>query len=931
MRPAAGRPARLQRLRGVCRVGCALGLWLALLLLVPAAASAGQWLTPLSVPAPEWPTTEPGAGSVAGDARGNVIAAISGGDRSGGVVGAMSWAEGQAPGVPQRLSSAGRHAWGARVVVDRDGNASLAWIEQAEDKTYFMSARKPAAEVWQAPQTTSMPAQGISGLRFAMSVDGLVVAAWSRRLPRCETCEQQSVVEAAVKPVGTSAFGPVLALSEGFDGYGASPDVAVDPSGNAVVVWDGDGNIHAAARPAGGSFAPVGVVAAGSGPRVVMDGRGHATAIWQFGAGLRAAERGTSGDFGAVQGIPGESIGGILDPQLMVDRDGNAVLVWAADETDDSSTNYVVRWAARSPGGSFGAPRKLSTATYHRQIALAMAPDGTAMVTAVAWAWGAGSALQSSVRPPGGSFGSPQDLTRYQSTDYPAHTLGFDGTGDAIAMWREGAGLRAARYDHEAPTRPEGNLIYNSGFEHNLGEWNTSGSTTGVLLTREAGGRSGEWAAKLTNTSTTAGTCALNDVRIFRLTTAPGTYTASLWVRAATAGQTLRLRLREYSTVTGALLGSQSTPVTLTTAWQQTSLTYAPAAPGDSMLDLNAYVPGAAPGTCFFADDASIEHAPPPPPPPPDPGLVANGWFETDLAGWNTSGSAAGVVLTREPGGHSGEWAAKLTNTATTAGTCTLNDAPNAVATTAPGSYAATLWVRSATPGQILRLRLREYAKSGGALLGSHSTPLELTTSWQQVKVTYTPAAPGASTLDLNAYVSGAPPGTCFLADDASLPLDTTPPPPDPNLVLNTGFESSLSGWNASGSAAGVVLTRETGGHTGAWAAKVANTATTLGTCTLNDAPNVIATTAAGTYTASLWVRAEAAGQTLRLRLREYNGSTLVGSQATPITLTTGWQHVAVSYTPAAPGSTTLDLNAYISGASPGTCFLADDAAIHKT
>ena len=53
------------------------------------------------------------------------------------------------------------------------------------------------------------------------------------------------------------------------------------------------------------------------------------------------------------------------------------------------------------------------------------------------------------------------------------------------------------------------------------------------------------------------------------------------------------------------------------------------------------------------------------------------------------------------------------------------------------------------------------------------------------------------------------------------------------------------------------------------------------------------------------------------------------GSQSTAVTLTTSWPKVTVSYMPAAPG-TVLDLNAYISGAPPGSCFLAGDAAIHK-
>ena len=106
--------------------------------------------------------------------------------------------------------------------------------------------------------------------------------------------------------------------------------------------------------------------------------------------------------------------------------------------------------------------------------------------------------------------------------------------------------------------------------------------------------------------------------------------------------------------------------------------------------------------------------------------------------------------------------------------------------------------------------------------------------------------------------------------------------------------------------------------------------ATAAGTCVLNDSPNWIAKTSAGAYAGSLWARADVAGATLKLRFREYNGSTLVGSQTTLATLGTGWQLVTVSYVPAMPGSSTLDFNAYLSGADapPGTCFYADDAAI---
>ena len=148
----------------------------------------------------------------------------------------------------------------------------------------------------------------------------------------------------------------------------------------------------------------------------------------------------------------------------------------------------------------------------------------------------------------------------------------------------------------------------------------------------------------------------------------------------------------------------------------------------------------------------------------------------------------------------------------------------------------------------------------------------------------------------------------------------------NPNLVQNAGFETDLSGWNASGSGTAVVA-RASPGHLGDWSAKLTNTGAPGNTCALNDSPNWIKVTSAGTYVAGLWVRADAPGTTLKLRLREWRGTTLVGSAVAQVTLTPSWQQVFVTYAAADPGST-LDLNAWISSAPTGTCFYADDAAI---
>jgi parallel beta-helix repeat protein len=162
-------------------------------------------------------------------------------------------------------------------------------------------------------------------------------------------------------------------------------------------------------------------------------------------------------------------------------------------------------------------------------------------------------------------------------------------------------------------------------------------------------------------------------------------------------------------------------------------------------------------------------------------------------------------------------------------------------------------------------------------------------------------------------------------ATSASTPVPTATPTPV-NLVGNPGFETNTAGW--AGSPTGITIARVAGGHSGGFAAQLTNAGSTASECNLNDSPNWVSTTLAGTYTGSLWVRADLGGATLKLRFREYKGSTFMGSFTTQVTLGTTWQLVTVSYIPAAPGSSTLDFNAYISNAPVGTCFYADDAAI---
>jgi PKD repeat protein len=442
-------------------------------------------------------------------------------------------------------------------------------------------------------------------------------------------------------------------------------------------------------------------------------------------------------------------------------------------------------------------------------------------------------------------FGDGSPVVGPQATPTATHTYPEDGTYTVTLRVTDTAGQVGT---DTAVVTVTSNLVRNSGFEFDTTGWSTGGSGPGIVLSRGPEAHSGSWAAQLANAGTAPSNCVLNDAPDTIKSTAAGTYTAGLWIRSDRPGATLRLRLREWNGTT--LAGNAVTQATLTSAWQRVSVSYDAAVPGVGSLDLTAYITNAAPGTCFYADDASVTFTPRDVPP-------------TAVISATPSLVAATMEVSAD--------ASKSTDTDTTPiATYSFDFGDGSPAT---GPQAAATASHSYADAGIYTITVT-VADTGGA------------------------SATAATSVTVR-----------------------------PSLVQNSGFEANLLGWNTSGSGAGVALARVSLNHRGGFAAQLSNTGPTATTCALNDAPNWVKATTAGPYVAGLWVRADAPGAVLKLRLREWSGTTLLGAASAQVTLTTSWQQLVVSYSPASPGST-LDLNAYVLNAPTGTCFYADEAAI---
>lgn len=244
------------------------------------------------------------------------------------------------------------------VAVDADGNATAVW------KTFdvIQAASRPVGEGWQPATPISDPEAEAYVPQAAVNADGDVTAVWM------EADDSNYVVRGAFRPVGGSWEAPTLVSAAGE--YAGNPHIALDPDGDAMVVWRGENEgqevARAAYRPAGGAWqAPEDVSVPGEAVQalhVALYQSGEAMVVWAGSTNevgghsvVRAAHRPTSGSWEAPVDLS-EDGENAFPADVAFDPDGNAAVVWVRYD----GTNHVIQAAYRPAGGEWEAPVDLS-------------------------------------------------------------------------------------------------------------------------------------------------------------------------------------------------------------------------------------------------------------------------------------------------------------------------------------------------------------------------------------------------------------------------------------------------------------------------------------------------------------------------------------------------------------------------------------------
>jgi len=166
-------------------------------------------------------------------------------------------------------------------------------------------------------------------------------------------------------------------------GSAGDPQLAVDPSGNAVAVWSQSGSIWSNRYTSSGGWGTAVLIETNSGsalsPTLAVDPSGNATAVWTQRDNIWSNRYTPSAGWGTVVPIETNSGNG-YDPQVAVGPDGNATVVWR--KSQGSWSNLYDIWSNRyTPSAGWGTAVLVETnsSTVGAPLDLAVDPDGNAM------------------------------------------------------------------------------------------------------------------------------------------------------------------------------------------------------------------------------------------------------------------------------------------------------------------------------------------------------------------------------------------------------------------------------------------------------------------------------------------------------------------------------------------------------------------------
>jgi hypothetical protein len=332
------------------------------------------------------------------------------------------------------------------VAADPNGNAIAVWMQSDGTARSVYANHYVPGTGWGNARLVENKAGDVYYPHVAMDANGNAMAVWHQH----EGSDTSSAtgVYASRYDAGTDTW-QAPQLIDNVSGWAYRTQVAMDPNGNAIAVWDQDGgstyNVYAnrfdatsgtwgSAQEIENSSLSYAVM-----PHVAMDANGNAIAVWFNGDGSSYdiyANRYVYGSgWGASPTLLDSGVGSATSPRVAMDPAGNAMAVW---RQDDGSTYYRTFTNRYVLGTGWTGDTMIQPASGDVNYPdVASDPNGNFVAI---WWQNDGSAynIYANRYVSGTGWGSEVLLGDGMVETYPKVAL--DSSGNAIAVWSQDNG-----------------------------------------------------------------------------------------------------------------------------------------------------------------------------------------------------------------------------------------------------------------------------------------------------------------------------------------------------------------------------------------------------------------------------------------------------------------------------------------------------------
>ena len=303
-----------------------------------------------------------------------------------------------------------------QIAMDLNGNAIAIWYGDDSSNTIIQTSSKPFNGNWQSVPTDIFPTRDNTFFpQIAMDPNGNAIAVWQNSSTgriQAATYNGSWQPSQDISPAGESS---------------TNPQIAMDANGNGIAVWQNDTTEFIQVAIYNGSWQPFENISPFGEtclfPQIAMDANGNGIAIWQ------------NNDFGLIQasvyvGIwqfyqdisPVGQISG--SPQIAMDPNGNAIAVWMNISAGFiiQATTYNGSWQPSqsiSPGGQFSLTPQI-----------AIDPNGNGIAV---WRNLANNRIQAATY--NGSWQPSQNISPSGEISINPQ-IAIDPNGNAISVWQ---------------------------------------------------------------------------------------------------------------------------------------------------------------------------------------------------------------------------------------------------------------------------------------------------------------------------------------------------------------------------------------------------------------------------------------------------------------------------------------------------------------